>query len=109
VTSVEHLGRFDVWHDRAVFHFLTEPADRKRYVRLAERTIGLGGAAIVATFTPDAPERCSGLEVRRYDEIALATECGPGFRLLGANRHLHRTPGGVPQEYQYTMFERVAS
>ena len=108
VTSPLDLGRFDVWHDRAVFHFLLDPAARRRYVDLAERTIRPGGIAIMATFADDGPERCSGLPVCRYEPEALARECGPAFRLTSATRHLHHTPLGVPQAFQYSTFERVA-
>jgi len=108
VTSPVDLGRFDVWHDRAVFHFLLDPAARRHYVDLAERTIRPGGVAIMATFADDGPERCSGLPVRRYEPEALARECGPGFRLTSTIRHLHHTPAGVPQAFQYSTFERVA-
>jgi ubiquinone/menaquinone biosynthesis C-methylase UbiE len=107
VTTIRDLGRFDVWHDRAVFHFLIEEADRQRYVRLAERTIRTGGVAIMATFAADGPERCSGLPVRRYDPEELDIECGPGFRLEASSRHLHTTPLGLPQSYQYSTFRRL--
>jgi SAM-dependent methyltransferase len=65
VTTAEHVGELDVWHDRAVFHFLTDPADRRRYVELAERSLSPGGALILATFARDGPTQCSGLDVCR--------------------------------------------
>jgi SAM-dependent methyltransferase len=108
VTVPVDLGRFDVWHDRAVFHFLLDPAARARYVALARRTVPPGGVAIMATFAGDGPERCSGLPVCRYEPEALALECGPAFRLTSTTRHLHHTPLGVPQAFQYSTFERVA-
>ena len=108
VTAMPDVGRFDIWHDRAVFHFLLEPESQSRYVHLAERTVEPGGVAIVATFAADGPERCSGLPVRRYEPAQLAERCGPAFRLTDSVRHLHTTPAGVPQSFQYASFERVA-
>ena len=72
------------------------------------RTVNPGGAAIVATFAADGPERCSGLPVRRYDAEALAEGCGPEFLLMGSVRHIHHTPAGIAQSFQYATFERVA-
>ncbi len=109
VTAIEDLGRFDVWHDRAVFHFLIEPGARRRYVELAERTINPGGCAIMATFAPDGPERCSGLPVRRYDARQLAHQCGPGFHLERSEPYLHTTPRGIPQTFVYSLFSRVGA
>lgn len=108
VTTIEEVGQFDVWHDRAVFHFLTGADDRQEYVRLAERTLPPGGTAVMATFAWDGPERCSGLDVRRYGASQLATECGPGFELNMSERHVHTTPRGVPQNFLYSTFHRVA-
>ncbi len=107
ITAISDVGHFDIWHDRAVFHFLLDPAARHRYADLARRTVNPGGSAIVATFAADGPERCSGLPVRRYDPEALAEECGPTFRLTGSVRHLHHTPMGIAQSFQYATFERV--
>jgi SAM-dependent methyltransferase len=109
VTSVEAPEPFDVWHDRAVFHFLTDRADRRAYVSLCERTVRPGGIAIVSTFAPDGPEVCSGLPVRRYSAGELAEECGPRFDLIDAERHLHVTPRGVVQPFISTAFRRVAN
>lgn len=108
VTGIADIGRFDVWHDRAVFHFLTEEDDRKRYLKLAERTVQPGGTAIIATFAPDGPERCSGLPVCRYDAGSLADACGPSFRLDRSLRHEHVTPRGVPQRFMYASLARVS-
>jgi NifU-like protein involved in Fe-S cluster formation len=106
VVDVTDVGTFDVWHDRAVFHFLTGEHDRAAYVALAERTVPVGGTLILAAFTPEAPERCSGLPVRRYDADGLITELGPAFRFEDSERHVHTTPRGVAQEYVYTTFRR---
>jgi 2-polyprenyl-3-methyl-5-hydroxy-6-metoxy-1,4-benzoquinol methylase len=107
VTSVGEVGRFDVWHDRAVFHFLVAPQDRAAYVRLAEGTLAPGGTLVVATFAPDGPDRCSGLPVCRYDGGGLAEALGPGFRLVAAERHTHTTPGGTRQRYVYATLTRA--
>jgi SAM-dependent methyltransferase len=107
VTSVADLGHFDVWHDRAVFHFLVQPEDRAAYVRLAQRTLVHGGTLIIATFAPDGPERCSGLPVCRYDGDRLAEAFGPGFRLDASERHTHTTPGGTEQRYVYSTLRRA--
>ena len=107
VTAGPDLGTFDVWHDRAVFHFLTAAEDRAAYATLLARTVPLRGHVVIATFALDGPEKCSGLEVRRYDGRALATELGPRFKLLKNEQELHRTPWGAPQSFQYCLLERV--
>lgn len=108
VTNAEDLGRFDVWHDRAVFHFLTDVTDRAHYVALCERTVTPGGVAIVATFAPDGPDMCSGLPVCRYDASSLAEECGRNFKLIDSGRFVHTTPRGVHQPFVYSSFRRQA-
>jgi SAM-dependent methyltransferase len=107
VTAGPDMGTFDVWHDRAVFHFLTTSDDRAAYGALLARTVPVGGHAVIATFALDGPEKCSGLEVRRYDGSALAVELRPRFRLLKSVPELHRTPWGLAQSFQYSVFERV--
>ena len=106
VTAHPELGSFDVWHDRAVFHFLTTPAERTAYVTLLARTVRSGGFVVIATFAPDGPERCSGLEVRRYDGHALAEELGTQFDLLRTVPEVHLTPWGQAQSFQYSLFRR---
>jgi len=108
VTEAEDVGRFDVWHDRAVFHFLTDPVARARYVALCERTLPPGGTAVVAAFASDGPEMCSGLPVHRYNASELAGECGPAFDLVRSERYLHTTPSGGHQPFLYSSFRRVA-
>ncbi|MGB0653194.1 MAG: class I SAM-dependent methyltransferase [Thermoplasmatota archaeon] len=98
---------FDVWHDRAVFHFLTDAADREAYVANARRLLRPGGHAIVATFAPDGPEQCSGLDVCRYDGAGLAAAFGDGFELVTQEREEHTTPWGSPQAFQYVLLRRV--
>jgi SAM-dependent methyltransferase len=107
VTAADDVGQFDVWHDRAVFHFLIQGTARRSYVRLSERTVRPGGNAVMATFASDGPERCSGLDVRRYGASQLASECGPEFQLTSSERHVHTTPGGVAQNFLYSVFHRV--
>lgn len=106
VTAIGDIGQFDVWHDRAVFHFLTDPEDRRKYVALAERTIPAGGHLIIATFALDGPERCSGLPVHRYDAKGLAREFGRGFALEKELSEIHITPWGKRQSFIYAVFSR---
>lgn len=107
VTAVQSLGEFDVWHDRAVFHFLTEPRDRRKYVELASRTVPVGGHLILGAFAVDGPLKCSGLEVCQYDSQRLMNELGTGFKLVQERAHLHLTPGGKPQQFFFGLFRRV--
>jgi len=100
-------ARYAAWHDRAVFHFLTDPADRAAYVRQVHWALAPGGVVILATFAEDGPTRCSGLEVRRYSAEGLAEELGDGFRLLRSEREEHRTPGGAVQVFTYAVLQRV--
>lgn len=94
----------DVWHDRAVFHFLTSLADRQAYVAQVARTVRPGGHVIVATFAADGPTRCSGLEVCRYSPEALNAEFGRSFALLAKVFEDHVTPAGRHQHFQYCLF-----
>lgn len=97
---------YDFWHDRAVFHFLTESGDRRRYVAAAARALRPGGAALVATFAPHGPARCSGLEVVRYDSELLAREFGREFSLERGVDELHHTPSGGEQAFTYNVMRR---
>lgn len=92
---------FDVWHDRAVFHFLIDERDRAAYVDAVLRSVKSGGHVIVATFAEDGPERCSGLPVVRYRPDALHAEFGEAFTLLAHEREAHHTPGGIVQQFVY--------
>ena len=107
VTAAGDLGRFDIWHDRAVFHFLTDPPDRRKYVELATRTVPHGGHLILGAFALEGPPKCSGLEVRRYDAGLLASELGPAFGLVKAVAQTHTTPRGATQQFVYGLFERI--
>ncbi len=91
----------DVWHDRAVFHFLTNEQDRQNYVDVVKRTVKHGGHVIVSTFAEDGPEKCSGLEVQRYNKDSLHSEFGSPFTLLGHENEIHQTPSGQLQHFVY--------
>ncbi|MBA4018431.1 MAG: SAM-dependent methyltransferase [Pirellula sp.] len=106
VTQVGDVGRFDVWHDRAVFHFLTDPEDRRKYVALAKRTIPVGGHLVIGTFAPDGPEKCSGLEVCRYDAAGLSAEFGSDFQLVQEMEHIHHTPAGKLQKFAFAVLRK---
>jgi len=107
VTADWTLKPMDIWHDRAVFHFLIDAADRTRYVQHLRETLKPAGAAIIATFALDGPEKCSGLPVARYSSETLAAELGKGFRLIESVAHVHETPWGAPQSFLYSRFARV--
>jgi trans-aconitate methyltransferase len=98
--------RYRCWHDRAAFHFLTDPDDRAGYVELAAATIEPGGHLIVATFAPDGPEQCSGLPVHRSDASSLASLFAPVFDLVGATDEHHQTPWHSTQHFQYSILRR---
>ena len=93
--------QFDVWHDRAVFHFLTDSKDRAAYVRQVAHAVKPGGHVIVATFGPEGPTTCSGLNVIRYDPDTLHDEFGATFRLVKHHTELHQTPAGSMQQFIY--------
>jgi len=92
---------FDVWHDRAVFHFLTAAEDRDAYVRTVLHSMRPGGFVIVSTFGPEGPMRCSGLDVVRYDAAALHGQFGASFRLVESSKEVHQTPWGAAQQFLY--------
>lgn len=95
--------RYDVWHDRAVFHFLTRVEDRRAYVERVARSMKHGGHVIVATFGLEGPTQCSGLDVVRYDSASLHAEFGKRFRLLNSNSEIHHTPFGTTQQFLYCL------
>lgn len=108
VTSFRFAPRqYDVWHDRAVFHFLTDPADRARYVEQVLKSVKPGGHVIVAAFGPGGPLQCSGLDVVRYSPDALHAEFGAPFRLLRHETEIHPTPAGKEQEFVYCYCRRL--
>ncbi len=93
-----------IWHDRAVFHFLTNETDRRRYLERLHRHLEPGGHLIIATFGPEGPKACSGLPVRRYSPEQLAEVLGEGFELEETREELHRTPAGKEQSFVYCRF-----
>ena len=114
VTFVQHdvlawtpHRQYDVWHDRAVFHFVTEPTDRARYVEIATSAIRGGGSLIVATFAEDGPEQCSGLPVSRYAPQGLAETFSASFSLVENEREEHVTPRGVVQPFTWVVLRRT--
>ena len=102
ITTI-HLApkTYDVWHDRAVFHFLTTPQQRTAYVRQAAAAVRTGGHVIVSTFGPEGPTKCSGLDVVRYNEESLHNQFGASFRLEDSSKELHQTPFGTTQQFLY--------
>jgi trans-aconitate methyltransferase len=106
VTAWEPSRSYDIWHDRAAFHFLTDPRDQAAYLARLRLALRPGGYAIIGTFAPDGPERCSGLLVSRYDATSLAATLGSGFEVIDTRRHEHVTPWGATQKFQFTTFRR---
>ena len=104
ITAFRPGRRFQVWHDRAVFHFLTDAGDRRRYVTALRTALAPGGHVVIATFGLDGPERCSGLPVQRYRATTLMAEIGAGFTLMAEDREPHVTPTGTVQQFQYCWF-----
>lgn len=106
VTIWQPAKTYDVWHDRAAFHFLTDPWDRAAYVERLRSAIAAGGHVIIATFAPDGPEKCSGLPVQRHDSASLSGELGPEFELVEARSEMHQTPWHSTQAFQFSRFRR---
>lgn len=102
-------AHYAVWHDRAVFHFLTEEADRRAYIEQVRRATQPGGVVLVATFAEDGPTRCSGLPVARYSAAGLHGAFGDDFILLRARREVHQTPWGALQPFTYCVCRYVPS
>ncbi len=98
--------RWDVWHDRAVFHFLTAPEDRVRYRELVDQVVEPGGFVVIGTFAEDGPESCSGLPVVRYSPEALAEELGVDRRNVTSRRELHTTPAGTTQSFTWIGYRK---
>lgn len=101
--------QFDVWHDRAGFHFLTTPEDRAAYVQAVFHSVKPGGHVIVATFAEDGPVQCSGLPVMRYRADELHAEFGESFSLLRHEKETHHTPSGTVQQFVYCYCRRIGS
>lgn len=99
---------YDIWHDRAAFHFLVQESSRIAYVERLRLALPIGGHAIIGTFAPDGPEKCSGLTVQRYDAESLGAELGVGFGLIDSRRYDHVTPWGATQHFHFGTFRREA-
>jgi SAM-dependent methyltransferase len=106
VTKWQPPQAFDIWHDRAAFHFLVDASDREAYMARLLQGVTSGGHAIIATFALDGPEKCSGLPVQRYDHATLGEALGPDFALVHHQPHHHVTPWGAPQSFQFSVFRR---
>lgn len=98
---------YDVWHDRAVLHFLTKENERAQYLDALRSALKIGGHAVIGTFAEDGPERCSGLDVRRYSPEDLRTFLGPDFEFVSETHELHQTPGGNQQSFNWLTARRV--
>ncbi|MGO8503797.1 trans-aconitate 2-methyltransferase [Rhizobium leguminosarum] len=109
VTAWRPARQYDLCHDRAAFHFLTAPADQQLYVGVLKEALKDGGKAVIGTFAPDGPEKCSGLAVARYDAESLQAVLGEGFQLVATRRHEHTTPWGSVQKFQFSTFEKTRS
>ncbi|CUH80049.1 class I SAM-dependent methyltransferase [Tropicibacter naphthalenivorans] len=106
VTEWHPARSYDLWHDRAVFHFLTTPEGRKAYIDRLAMALEPGAHAVIASFAADGPQTCARLPVQRYSPALLAQTLGPRFALVQSLRHVHMTPGGEAQPYQYSLFRR---
>jgi 2-polyprenyl-3-methyl-5-hydroxy-6-metoxy-1,4-benzoquinol methylase len=109
VTTWEPMQKFDVWHDRAALHFLTDPSDRIAYAECIQKAVRPGGHVIIGTFALDGPERCSGLPVVRHDAASLGEILGHSFMFVETRRHDHVTPGCNIQRFQFSRFQRSAA
>ena len=107
ITTWKPTRAYDIWHDRAVFHFLTEAKQRAAYREALEVGVASGGHVILATFALDGPEKCSNLPVQRHDAISAQREIGPAFKLLDTWPEAHSTPGGNIQKFNWCLFKRV--
>lgn len=107
ITRFAPTEPYDVWHDRAVFHFLTEARDQLAYRTALYQGVKAGGYAMIAAFAPDGPASCSGLNVMRWEPQALAELLGDEFVLTALSRENHQTPWGKPQAFTYCLFRRI--
>ena len=107
VTTFNPTANFDLWHDRAVFHFLTEKEDREKYVSAVKKSLKKDGYLIIATFAKDGPDKCSNLPVRQYDLALVQEELGNDFQLVRETFETHVTPWGKPQKFSYFLFKKL--
>jgi SAM-dependent methyltransferase len=107
ITESDSLGEFDIWHDRAVFHFITNSGDRKQYLELLKGTLPIGGHFVVGTFAVGGPEKCSGLPIQQYDANTMANALGPSFEMEKSGHCEHTTPSGKSQLFFFGTYRRV--
>jgi len=105
ITTIEFEQPFDIWHDRAVFHFLTDAADRKRYMETLEKNLTRSGRAIIGAFSLNGPDKCSGLNIVQYDGSKMEAELPPGLELVETNTDTHVMPNGSTQEFMYFIIK----
>ncbi len=106
VTTWQPSRSYDIWHDRAAFHFLIDAADQAAYATVLTRALRPGGYAIIGTFGPDGPEKCSGLPIVRHDADSIGKLLGDGFELVDSRRHQHKTPWDSVQMFQFSTFRK---
>ena len=109
ITAFAPQHQYALWHDRAAFHFLTEPADRAKYVAILKSSLATDGFLVIGAFAADGPVRCSGLDVVRYDQQGISEELGACFRLLGETADPHKTPWGVEQKFAFFSFRYLGN
>ncbi|WP_417713558.1 class I SAM-dependent methyltransferase [Pseudophaeobacter arcticus] len=107
ITRWQPHRQWDIWHDRAVFHFLTEDQDRQAYMQALHQAVPKGGHVILASFAPEGPETCSGLPVRRYTPEGLQAELGEGYDLMHSWAETHATPAGNMQAFTWCVFQKL--
>ncbi len=107
ITQFKATRKFDLWHDRAVFHFLTQAEDRQHYLQNMHQALVSGGHLIIATFAIGGPEKCSGLDIVQYDEQKIVAELGDGYELLDVHHELHMTPAEKEQQFNYFHFKKL--
>ena len=108
VTHFKPPQKFALWHDRAVFHFLTSKADRESYINVVKQALEPGGHLIIMTFAIDGPRKCSGLDIVQYDADKLTAELGPAFKLVETGHKIHHAPAGNQQKFAYFRFHLLA-
>lgn len=108
ITSYIFDQQYDLWYDRAVFHFLTKADDRLKYLETLNMTLSTNGHFIISTFSPEAPPKCSGLPVVRYTPKSLQKEIGSEFELINSRDEFHQTPTGTKQKFTYCHFKRTS-
>ena len=107
ISTVDTLGQFDIWHDRAVLHFLIDPEDQTRYVHLLKRTLPPGGHFTVGAFAKGGPEKCSGLQVQQYNERSMCDLLGSEFVHVQSLDYMHTTPSTKQQQFYFGIFRRI--